>query len=473
MDELNNNPDRPVPPARKKRSKMQIFKEVYLPVLIAGIAVLLVVTFVIGSIVRAVQKNKLEKEASIAASASIEAQKKLDDSQAKSILEDAAALADGFDFAGAIALIDTFQGDIKEYPELTSKRDEYVQLKDTLVAWDDPNKVLNLSFQLLIADPERAYASQSYGSAFRNNFITTAEFSAILQQLYDNNYVLVRMEDFIDTSTDSEGNTTYTAKTMYLPSGKKPLMLTQTNVNYNQYLVDSDGDMIPDAGGLGFASKLVLENGNITCEMVDSSGQTTTGAYDLVPILDEFVAQHPDFSYRGAKATLALTGYNGLFGYRTDAQAKDVLGEDAHKTAVQQAKDIAAALTANGYTLACYTYENIGYGSNPISTIQEDLSNWNAEVVPILGGMDILVYAMQSDISSETTYSGEKYQLLKNSGFNYYLGFCNNGYPWVEIGADYVRQGRILVGGSALQDHAEWFNGMFDAGAVLDPARSN
>ena len=42
------------------------------------------------------------------------------------------------------------------------------------------------------------------------------------------------------------------------------------------------------------------------------------GKYDLVPILDRFVEEHPDFSYRGAKAILALTGYNGVLGYRTD-----------------------------------------------------------------------------------------------------------------------------------------------------------
>ena len=103
-------------------------------------------------------------------------------------------------------------------------------------------------------------------------------------------------------------------------------MLTQTNVNYNLYLVDSDGDLLADKNGGGFASKLVLDqSGKVTCEMVDSNGQTIYGAYDMIPILDEFVERHPDFSYRGAKAILALTGYNGLFGYRTNPSRSNEL----------------------------------------------------------------------------------------------------------------------------------------------------
>ena len=50
MDEQRNEEIRPVNPRRRKRSKMQIFKEAYLPVVIAGAALLLIVIFIIGSI---------------------------------------------------------------------------------------------------------------------------------------------------------------------------------------------------------------------------------------------------------------------------------------------------------------------------------------------------------------------------------------------------------------------------------------
>ena len=61
MEEQFNESNRPVNPRRKKRTKMQIFKENYLPAIIAGIAIILIVVFIIGSIVRSVQKNRAEK----------------------------------------------------------------------------------------------------------------------------------------------------------------------------------------------------------------------------------------------------------------------------------------------------------------------------------------------------------------------------------------------------------------------------
>lgn len=472
MDEQNVQNQRPTNPARRKRSNVQVFKEVYLPVIIAGVAAVFILVFITGSIVRAVQKNKLEKQASIAASESLAAEQARLAEEAQQLLEEATRLADGFDYLAAIEVLDSFRGDASQYPELNKKRDECVRLQDMMMIWNDPNQVVNLSFQLLIADPARAFVPGDYSNTIYNSFITTTEFSAILQQLYDNGYILVRLEDFITTELDGNGNMVYVTKPMYLPEGKKPLMLTQTNVNYNLYLVDSDGDMIADKDGSGFASKLVLDGDKVVCEMVDGNGETVTGAFDLVPILDAFVAEHPDFSYRGAKATLAVTGYNGLFGYRTNNEAREEFGEAAYEQDANSIRQIAAALTESGYTLACYTYANIPYGSNSVNEIQADLSNWNAEVVPLLGGMDILVYAQKSDIAPGPGYSGEKFTLLKDSGFNYFMGFCSDSEPWVEIGDNYVRQGRILVSGDALESSPSWFEGLFDAATVLDQARN-
>ena len=51
---------------------------------------------------------------------------------------------------------------------------------------------------------------------------------------------------------------------------------------------------------------------------MEDDGSVSVGDYDMVPLIDRFVEKHPDFSYRGAKGILALTGYNGILGYRTD-----------------------------------------------------------------------------------------------------------------------------------------------------------
>ena len=94
-----------------------------------------------------------------------------------------------------------------------------------------------------------------------------------------------------------------------LPEGKKPFVMSQDDVCYYEYM---DGD--------GFASRMIIgEDGKPTNEMKMDDGSVSVGSYDLVPLLDDFIKEHPDFSYRGAKACIAFTGYNGILGYRTDS----------------------------------------------------------------------------------------------------------------------------------------------------------
>lgn len=484
MDEMNKEPTafdqeskpgtsaaRPRP-ERRRKSKQELFKENTLPFIILGVAAVFILSFIIGSVVRGVQKKNAEAAASIAASESIAAEDTRLNDEMQAILADAERLAAGYDYDGAIARIDSFSGNIGAYPQLQDARVNYEYSKGSLIAWDDPNSIINLSFQTLIADPVRAYANESYGDSMKRNFITVSEFEKVLERLYDNGYVLVGLKDFITGVTDENGRITYAYKELYLPEGKKPVVLTQTNVNYNLYLVDSDEDMKADQGGVGIASKLLLqEDGSITCEMVDSSGNTVTGAYDLVPILDQFVADHPDFSYHGAKAVLALTGYNGLFGYRTHAAGRETFGEQAYTENVNAVKALAAALQDSGYELGCYTYANAPYGGFSLSEIQADMQLWVDEVTPILGTLDVMVFAQDSDINNGMLYSGEKYDYLKSVGFNYFLGYCADGDSFTFISEEYVRQGRLLVNGTNLTQNATWFNGIFDTEGLLDSAR--
>ena len=94
-----------------------------------------------------------------------------------------------------------------------------------------------------------------------------------------------------------------------LPPGKQAFVMSQDDVCYYEYM---EGD--------GFAFRMVVgEDGKPVCEMKMDDGSVSTGAYDLVPLLDEFIEEHPDFSYKGAKAVIAFTGYNGILGYRPAA----------------------------------------------------------------------------------------------------------------------------------------------------------
>ena len=301
-------------------------------------------------------------------------------------------------------------------------------------------------------------------TSYNRNFLTTGEFQKILQQLYENEYILVSLEDL---TTGSE------LLPLYLPEGKKPLLLTQTNVNYYTYMVDGDGDKLPDRQGAGFASRMILDdNGNITCEMVDAQGDLVTGAFDMVPILESFIETHPDFSYKGARAVVAVTGYDGILGYRTSAAAREFFGEDVWSNEVAQAEAVIAELKRLGYELGCYTYANESYSTYSAGQVSDDLVKWNSEVTPILGETDIFVFPRNSDLAgSGVAYDDERFDLIYSYGFTHYLGFSNTTENWNFCEGEYFRQSRILVSGSVLAHHGAWFDGILDAAVILDPAR--
>lgn len=469
MAEFTNENPRPVNPRRKERSQIQVFKEVYLPIIIAGLAGVMILIFIIGSIVRAVQKNRFEKQENIAASIASQEDTANFDKEAQTLLKQAKILANDYQYQEAIDLLYTFSGNLAQYTNVNDAIIEYEHARDAMVAWDDPSKVVNLSFNMLMVDPAQSL-SHSYGASFNRNYVTTTEFSRILEQLYSNGYILVSFSDIYTATADENGTVTYAPNTLYLPEDKKPLILTQTNVNYHYYIADPNKDGVPDQDAAGFACKLVLdESGNVTAQRVDQTGQLVTGAYDLVPILENFIKTHPDFSYKGARAILAVTGEDGLLGYRTQPNALGFENDaNAHNQEIEQATKVANALRKNGYEFACYTYANIAYGSSGTYTVEEDLNKWLKECLPILGQVDIMAFAVNSDISDPGEYSGEKFNLLQNAGFSYYLGFCTDGTPWNTIGSNYIRQGRILVSGGNMEHNAQWFTGIFNPETVLD-----
>ena len=465
VPEVEEVPAQPQNPRRKPRNKARYFKEVYLPMIIVGMAAVMILVFIIGSISQAVARGKAETDASIQASKDAANLSQQQDTEAQQILEEAEIMAAGYNYEGAIELIDNFSGDITNYPELTTMRSSCVTAANQLIAWTDPGAIPNLSFHVLMADLPRCLADDEYGGQYNRNFVTVGEFSKILDQLYANGYVLVNLDSFTEKEVAEDGTVTFIKETIYLPEGKKPIMITETNVNYYRYMVDSDNDGLADAGGAGFASRMVVENGKVITEMVDTSGNTIRGAYDLVPILDAFIEEHPDFSYHGAKAIIAVTGYDGLFGYRTNNTASATYAAD-----VDAAASVARTLRNNGYQIACYTYSNIKYGEKNATEIQADLRNWTNEVTPILGEVDILVYALNSDLD-DSAYSTSKLDVMIDAGFHYFLGFGNN--PWAAVSTNYVRQDRILVTGTNMAHYPNNYSKYFDSSTVLDPQRGN
>ena len=476
MDMQHNDAPRTTNLRRRPRSKLQIFKEAYLPTIILAVTIVLIIVFIIGAAVSGDPKPGPDPSGSTppvgttstpptppptTSSANY-------DQEAADLLARAQALALDYDYEGAMALLDTFTGDAANYPELGKAYNEYSETLKSMVSWK-AGDVVNLSFHLLIADPSRAFTDAEYGSSYKRNFITVDEFKAILQQLYDNGYVLVGLDHFYSQEYNaSSGRYVFTETELLLPAGKTPVMLTETNANYYTYMTDSNGDGKPDAGADGFACRLCHDDNGFYNEIVNADGSVSTGAYDMVPLLEDFIAENPDFSYKGARAIVAFTGYDGVLGYRINATR---LGADALQAERDGAAAIVEALKNGGYDLACFTYANVNYNNLSASDVQADIQKWLDNIAPWIGNPDILVYAKDIDIAGAESYSGNsKFNVLYNAGFTYYLGVGNSA--WNQVDDLYVRHNRLVITGYNLQNNPSLYTGLFDPAAVLDSARN-
>ena len=453
------------PRRRRRKSRSQIFKEVYLPPLLVCVCLIMVLTFVIGSLSNVIERHQIDKQnqqsqldASISQAEQLAA-------QGEQVLTEAEALAAGYDYDKAIEKLESI-GDLTQHPEVAAKRAEYENAKNSLIEYKDPTLIPNLSFHVLIEDMTRAKQDAELGGSYNKNFVTTGEFSKILNQLYTNGYVLVDFNSFIAANTDLDGNQKFMIDPILLPEGKKPVMLTETMVNYFEYMVDSDGDHKADAKGDGFANKLVVDgNGDIKAEYIDAAGQTLVGNYDFVPILEDFIAEHPDFCYRGARAILAVTGHEGVFGYRCNTSYISTISQQYYDEQVAGAKAIADALRDKGYTIACFTYKNDAYGKLSVAQIQADMQSWTSQVVNVIGPVDTFVFARASRLT-EYGASSNAFQVMYTSGFRYFIS--NDATPYTEVNDTYVRQNRLMVTGENMQHKSSMFTGLFDTNAVLE-----
>ncbi len=466
MDNQEQQPRRM--PQRRRRSKLQTFKEAYLPVIILALAIVLIIVFIIGGSGNEEQPSQSTPGTTVSSSQQTQ-NTQMDPALAQEmllLLNSAAESAKIYDYIGAMNTLESFSGVMEDYPAIADAYNQYAALDAAMVSWT-PAQVRNLSFHMLIADPARAFADHELGSSYRKNFITVSEFSGILQELYDNGFILVGLDDLYESKFSvSSGRDVMQEKALRLPEGKKPIMLSQINASYYYYMTDSNGDKLPDAGGDGFASKLCYGPDGFYTEYVDADGVLQQGAHDMVPILEAFIAAHPDFSYRGARAVIAFAGSDGVLGHRVNAKHLDAESLQAEKEA---AATVTRALKSHGYTLACYTYGNVNYGNYTASDIQNDLAKWEAEITPVIGKVDVLAFARESDISDSSPYNSSKFTVLYNAGFRYFMGTSSTAFN--QVGDLFVRHNRLMITGENLDIHQDWYFHIFDPLAVTDPAR--
>ena len=477
MDTPNNETMR-IHPRRRRRSKLQIFKEAYLPTIILSVTVILALVFIIGGIAKGNTSNQhgsgnLDNHTSSSENSGNSSHTTApstpvgDPAQAQEaadLLAHAALLALDYDYIGAIATLESFSGIKADFPELATAIEQYKAADQALVAWD-AGDVFDLSFHVLIADPQLAFYDAVYSSSYKKNFITTTEFTNILNALYDSGYILVDLDDFYSLEYNStSGTNIYVEKQLRLPADKKPIMLTEISASYYGYMQDGEQDGMAD----GFANRLAYDGQHFYNELINADGSVSAGEYDMVPLLESFIQAHPDFSYRGARAVISFAGYDRILGYRINDNTLDATALQSERDGLKATID---ALKAAGYKIGCYSYDNVSYTNMSAESIQNDIAKWAEKVTPWIGEVEILVFAREGDISDETAYTGNsKFNVLYNAGFRFFLGTSNT--PWNQVADRYVRHNRLMVTGSYLLSKPELYTDLFDVASILDSARS-
>lgn len=400
-------------------------------------------------------------------------------------LAQAERLAAMYDYDTAINMIKEMPA-YQANPTLQQKVTEYETAKAACVAIN-PEDVTHIFYHSLVVDPSKAFVPGSPGYDGWQQWMTTVyEFDKITQSMYDRGYVLVNLSDLYTKTTAEDGTVTIAANQIYLPEGKKAFVMSLDDLSYYHTYDDH-----------GVASKLVLdENGKPTCEYIEEDGSVIYGAYDVVPRLNAFIEEHPDATYRNAKATIALTGYDGIFGYRTDGAYSeehntntDVYFADKlqlewlaehpdfdYEKECEDAKKMAEALKADGWEFASHTWGHKAVGETSYDDLVRDTERWMQYVSPLIGETDKIIFAHGQDLSPTGTYdsSNEKYNYLKSQGFDVYCNVDSTAYT-TTVTSEYFHQGRRNLDGYRIwQDYVSGnpqASDLFDAASVLDPDR--
>ena len=301
----------------------------------------------------------------------------------------------------------------------------------TYVAWNDI--VEHLFFHPVVAYPELAFDGDSQANGIDDWMVTVDEYNKILQSVYDNGYILVDINDVWSETTGEDGQPKMVRNTLYIPEGKKPLILSYDDVNYYDYMLKD-----------GFTYKLILGDDGLLW----SWG-------------------------KDAKGSLSLTGYQGILGYRTNTDTKD--WDDAKEANRQRereaVKPIIAELKRTGWTFGSHTWGHINLSNHSVESVKEDTQRWLDEVGSLVGPTTILYYphgARPDGDDWKTT--GPVFQYLQSQGFRVFASVGIESFSYIKKDICAVICDRLHPDGTTLRSASclERYMKFYDARQVID-----
>ena len=327
--------------------------------------------------------------------------------------------------------------------EYTNKLNEMCKRYSNLVEYK--GDIEHIFFHPLIAYKELAFDGDYQEKGLDDYFTTIPEFKEVIRQLYENDYVLIDIHLIYNVNEDG----TVSKNTLMLPEGKKPIVISIDDLNFYDYMKEhgmAHGFMIQD-------DKIVTysDRPDGTRDISDDNA--------IVPILEKFVNEHPDFSFGGARGIIASTGYNGTLGFPTDE-----LDSPDYEENFRKAKELADKLKEMGWLFASHSYGH-GWASNQsLEKIKWDNDTWLKEVVPIVGETDIYIFPYGEIIKPDDP----KHQYMVDNGFKMFCGVQSKSAYLRFYDESVLMQRRNIDGISMKSGNV---GNLFDISKILDPDR--
>lgn len=297
-------------------------------------------------------------------------------------------------------LFDAFPNEIEIHEKLQTCNEK---IPDKLIVWEE--NVENISIRPLVVDPERAIDGP-YKIFSETGLLTTKEFENLLMELYLNDYVLVSSSLFYNYPEDFSH--------VIIPQGKKPLVLIFEQFQYSTPYIESgcNEQLAFDQENNVFISRLKANQKNTEVEDVNAFS-----------ILENFIEEHSDFSFDGAKATLALTIDENILGYTiNEAQAQtaivnreilelepfilvDKTQEEKnlfYQLQTEDLKILMEALIHHNYNFCNASYGGEYLNSLTFDQLQENIEKWHELMLPFIGDIQALLYPGGSHIYSNS-----------------------------------------------------------------------
>ena len=377
------------------------------------------------------------------------------------VLEESRTLFTGYFYDEAISLLNADEDIINH--ETQSLEAEIKTAQSNLVRFE--GDVKHIFFHSLILYPEVLFPNRSTPTGGINEgFAFQSELFLILPQLLERGYILYNINDIF--SKDSNG--IMRQNDIYLPPGKKPLILSidDPSYHYGQRFVSNIGG----TGGfdrtqrpaVGLANRVVRDEfGELATEVITPQRETIlTYDGDVHIVVDAFVKEHPEFSFRGSKGIIAATGYMGIFGY----DLPDLRNEEIRQEVIA----ICDKFKENGWLFASHSYSHNRTGfwgpeSNP-GNIRWDIKRWREEIEPLVGKTNIFIAPFGYLLR------GEGMNVILDNDFDIYCTVDFN-QP-INVHNSHAVMGRIEIGGYSLNRYVNTLNrDFFDVASVKAPNR--